>query len=468
MRSHSLHILPILAAALAAQAIHADEERGIAVGELVLPITQDAVMRSAPSDTAGIVAWYPGTFSLTVTEVNHAWLRTDRGWVKRSGVVPCDRAIVFFTRQLCQSRSVFALCSRAGARLSAEQYQAALDDANEAVSLDRTDPLGFFIRGSAAASTGDVDSAFADFGRAIALKGDFAEAFLARGAMRFSHGDFPSAIADYGDAIRLDANWAYPYLTRAHAHLEMRAYDAAVADFTESIRRNDFDREAYIGRATAHHAFGKRLEAMLDIDEFIKRSPKQADGYIFRAVLWRTRGENSKPTTDLQTALALAPERDDAYFLRAVIAYQDDAYRIAIDDLERVARANPRHADAHALLAWIRATCPDASFRDGRIAIESATVACKLSHFRNARHIAALAAAHAEANDFRSAVKWQLEVVKMLGRADPAGQRSSGDSALSIVLKTPGRDKRTEEEGRLKAYRDGKPYREAAANAQGR
>jgi hypothetical protein len=86
----------------------------------------------------------------------------------------------------------------------------------------------------------------------------------------------------------------------------------------------------------------------------------------------------------------------------------------------------------------IWATCPDARYRDGKKAVESATRACELSGWKAAYTIDSLAAAHAELGDFDEAMKWQAKVNALYTDAE---DRAKGQE-------------------RLRLYREKKPYRE--------
>jgi tetratricopeptide (TPR) repeat protein len=88
-------------------------------------------------------------------------------------------------------------------------------------------------------------------------------------------------------------------------------------------------------------------------------------------------------------------------------------YRRALEYLEAEIRQFPNLHSAHKMRASILATCPDARFRNGKAAVESATRACELDNW-SADSIETLAAAYAEAGDYPSAVRWQIKAVDML------------------------------------------------------
>jgi tetratricopeptide (TPR) repeat protein len=90
-------------------------------------------------------------------------------------------------------------------------------------------------------------------------------------------------------------------------------------------------------------------------------------------------------------------------------------------------------------LAWIKATCPDASIRNGNDAVSAATKACELTEWKNWRFIDTLAAAYAQAGDFKRAIEFQ-------------------EQALRTGNPTESEQKRMRE--RIALYKQSQPFRE--------
>jgi tetratricopeptide (TPR) repeat protein len=114
-------------------------------------------------------------------------------------------------------------------------------------------------------------------------------------------------------------------------------------------------------------------------------------------------------------------------------------YEKALKDYTEAVRLDPKDADVLSARAWLRATCPDEKYRDGRAAVRDAKTACELTGWRTAYVVGTLAAAHAEAGEFDQAVEY---IKRALG--DKQYEKESGETGRKM----------------LKLFEQGKPYRE--------
>ncbi len=300
---------------------------------------------------------------------------------------------------------------------------------------------GFYNRGIEFARRKEYDKAIADFDKVIKLDHNFASAYVVRGEIWLMKKDFDHAIAEYDFALRLDRQ-SSAYRGRGFAWLGKKKLALAIDDFNEAIRIAPEDPRSYYGRGYAWSAKEEFEKAKSDFDNAIRLDGLFAPAYVARGHVWTSQKEYDKAIDDFDDAARLDPGGTNAYTGRAYAWTQKREYEKALADYITAIRLEPDDATALNGRAWLWSTCPDAKYRDGKQACESARKACELTDQADAMIIDTLAAANAEAGDFDSAVKWQTK---------------------AIELTTDAKD-RDEFRGRLGLYQQKKPYRQRSAD----
>lgn len=138
---------------------------------------------------------------------------------------------------------------------------------------------------------------------------------------------------------------------------------------------------------------------------------REAAMYIGRGEAYWLNGEFERAIDDWSEAIRANPKNADAFNNRATAYYQRGEYKKAIADYQQAAELSP--ALGLNGLAWVLATCPDASLRDGKKAVEHARESCDRSDWKDWRYIDTLAAAHAEVGEFDRAIEYAKQAITM-------------------------------------------------------
>jgi tetratricopeptide (TPR) repeat protein len=173
----------------------------------------------------------------------------------------------------------------------------------------------------------------------------------------------------------------------------------AIPYFNAVIERNPNDWDAYLRRAEAKHALNQREAATLDYTKAIALHPTEAFLYLRRGRLYNTLKACDSALRDFETAIPLVPTSIP----------QD--YNVI--------------AELYSLQSGVYAGCPDGAYRDVQRAIATARRAVDLDPSRPTL-LSILAAAHASAGDFASAVAAQKQAL------------ASARSPLGIVRRANG------------------------------
>ncbi len=143
-----------------------------------------------------------------------------------------------------------------------------------------------------------------------------------------------------------------------------------------------------------------------------------------------------------EKALEINPNLAEAHFGLANAYIKKAEWPEVEIHYERAVQCKPDNPLFQKALAWVLATCPDASVRDGGKALKLAKEANDLTFGEDPRMLHALAAAFAETGQFADAVRTAQQAL------DLAESQSKPGLAEQLKLE-------------LKLYQEGKPYRVA-------
>jgi tetratricopeptide (TPR) repeat protein len=198
-----------------------------------------------------------------VDRVQGEWLWVDagavRGWVKRTDVVPADRAVEEFS---------------------------------EAIRRDPSDGHAYLSRGLARHARGDLGGAIEDFTAAVKLDPSAPWAYHDRAVSRYAKGQLDAALADADEAVRLDPAEPSHRAARAGVEFARKDYDRAAADYTEALRLLRGD-EAALEDGEAGRPRGRLLAAKWT---------------CARAECWEARHEHDRAAADYAEAVRLDPK----------------------------------------------------------------------------------------------------------------------------------------------------------------
>jgi Tfp pilus assembly protein PilF len=239
-----------------------------------------------------------------------------------------------------------------------------------------------------------------------------------------------------GEYIKVRENGTPGWFPKAQAVL----LDDAADYFTKAIAANPQQVDLYNKRAEVYLTKGRFDLAIGDYNDALRLMPGERALLNNRGRAYTAKKDYDSAINDFDAALLADPKYTFAYCNRATCYTAKKDYARAVKDYDEALRLLPDLPNANNDLAWLRATCPDPKFRDGKVAVEKATKACELTNWRDGVILDTLAAAFAEAGQFDEAVKWQKKALE--------------DKRLEKLIGP-------EMQARIKLYSEKKPYRQS-------
>lgn len=173
---------------------------------------------------------------------------------------------------------------------------AAKADLDKAIELNKNATNAYVMRADIAMHSPqpDYEAALEDMDEAVKLQPRFAGFFINRAYLRYMRDDYFGAMADYDYAIALDPLNETAYFNRGLLRAEVRDNDKAIDDFSRVIELNSENDMAHYNRAMLYTETRQWDKALADINHVIDTYPDFAPLYYARFEINRDRGGHLK------------------------------------------------------------------------------------------------------------------------------------------------------------------------------
>ncbi len=321
---------------------------------------------------------------------------------------------------------------------------------------------------------GEKAEAIAQYRKALELKPDNAEARSNLGIALFDKGEPQEAIAQYRQALEIDPRYVKAEYNLANALASGGQLEEAIPHFRKAIAIKPDYALAHYGMAAAWSGredwaqaiaeYHKALELKPDFAEarrglgksLIRNGDFDAAATCFRMAAatpdsltrWRKLGDDFLQTGELDEAVAtyrhalkITPNSAETSASLGLALFQKGDRKGAMDAWQHSLDVAPEQPSVQNNLAWLLATAPNPSLRNGAKAVALAEKASQLSGGGNPFVLHTLAAAYAETGRFADATATARRALDLTETQQNAGLAAKLEKEIILYrANTPVRD----------------------------
>jgi protein O-mannosyl-transferase len=234
------------------------------------------------------------------------------------------------------------------------------------------------------------------------------ENFFARdhlGIALLGKGQPRGALTQFQLALRLDPNNVETHNNLGDALRQLGRTDDGIAQYREAVRINPFLADVHANLGVAFFQQGRTDEAIAEYGNALRLDPASAEArYNLGNALFQ-QGRFDEAIAAYRASLQINPANAQADNNLSSALLKQGRTDEAIAATEKALELQPGNVLSQNNLAWILATAPQPSLRNGARAVQLAAQARQASGINNPVYLRTLAAAYAEAGQFPDAVQ---------------------------------------------------------------
>jgi protein O-mannosyl-transferase len=309
----------------------------------------------------------------------------------------------------------------------------------EALQTKPDDEKTHYNLGMAFLQQGNINEAISQFEAALQIMPDDVVVLNNLGNANFQKGNLGQAISNYQKAIQLNPRDAKVHYNLGVALIQKNDVDGAIAEFKESLKIKPGDIAVINNLGNILFLKGDLDAAIPEFQKVLQIKPGDANARYSLGLAFLQKGNLDGAITNLERTLQLRPNWAEAHYNFGNALLGKGRTEEAIAHYEKALEINPDYSDAQNNLAWLLATAPQASLRDGTKAVDLAQQANHFADGKDLDILGTLAAAYAEAGRYSNAVQ-------------------SAQTAIDLAQTTGQQDQLAQLNDELKLYRANHPF----------
>jgi tetratricopeptide (TPR) repeat protein len=312
-----------------------------------------------------------------------------------------------------------------------------------ALSCNASNTIARNNLGRAFAEEGKSEEAIAQYRRILEIEPGYAEARNNLGIALFKNGDLDGAIGEYRKTLETEPDYLAARINLGNALGAKGLSDEAIAQYQKAIEISPDDAEARYNLGVEYFQNGELDKAIEQYRKVLETNPDADQARNNLAIALYKKGQVGEAIQQYQKALETNPRYADAHNNLGAALMQAGRVAEAIDQYRKALEAQPQNVDALNALAWVLATCPQASLRDGAGAVQLAQKAVQLAGGENPPTLRTLAAAYAEAGQYAQAVQTARRAMQLANAQGSAPLAGTLEQELELYqIDTPVREGR--------------------------